>query len=274
MNLSLTYNSVGFYQITKLVLVPVTLIINALAYNTYTSTKIKLALLVLLAGVGVATVTDVQLRPLGLFFGSLAVSTAVFQIWQGTKQKEFDVSAMQLQSSIALWQSVQSFTVAALVEFTCWSDTCTSPTAIGFFQSAMGSGAAAAHTVHVMKLVLVTCFLALMVNFCSFGLIGRTGPITFQVVGHAKTCLVLVGGYLFFPMPGTTQQLYHNIMGVSIAMIGVVLYGHIKHASGQNESDCFDCLCPGVVLSVIEPNYAKINPSEIERLKTSANAGS
>ena len=55
------------------------------------------------------------------------------------------------------------------------------------------------------------------------------------MVGHAKTCLVLAGGYLFFPMTGTMQQLYNNIMGVSVAMVGVVLYGHVKHASGQNE---------------------------------------
>lgn len=77
MNLSLKYNSVGFYQarnfvlvlyprllephrvialfqITKLVLVPVTLVINALAYNTFTNTKVKIALFILLSGVGVA----------------------------------------------------------------------------------------------------------------------------------------------------------------------------------------------------------------------------
>ena len=36
------------------------------------------------------------------------------------------------------------------------------------------------HT-HTLMLVLGTCFLALLVNWCSFGLIGRTSPITFQV---------------------------------------------------------------------------------------------
>lgn len=98
MNLSLNYNSVGFYQITKLTIVPVTLVINAFAYSVHASAKIKIALLILLAGVGVATVSDVQLRPLGLIFGVLAVlTTAVFQIWQGTKQKEFGISATQLQ---------------------------------------------------------------------------------------------------------------------------------------------------------------------------------
>jgi len=269
MNLSLKFNSVGFYQITKLVLAPVTLVINAVAYNKHASPKEKIALCVLLAGVGAATVTDVELRPVGLIFGALAVlSTSIFQIWQNTKQKEFGVSAMQLQSSIATWQSLQSFAVASAVEFTCWSGpTCSEPTAIDFFRSALGTGDAAAHTVHVLKLVLGTCFLALAVNFCSFGLIGRTGPITFQVVGHFKTCLVLVGGYIFFPAGGSAQQMYNNIAGVSVAMVGVVIYGHVQHTSKNNEADCFDCVCPGVVLSCIEPNYAKVNPSETESLR-------
>merc|ERR1719271_1663215 len=48
MNLSLNTNSVGFYQITKLTIIPVTLVINALAYQNYTSAKIKLALSILL----------------------------------------------------------------------------------------------------------------------------------------------------------------------------------------------------------------------------------
>jgi len=92
------------------------------------------------------------------------------------------------------------------------------------------------------------------------------------VVGHAKTCLVLAGGYIFFPMTGTVQQLYNNIAGVSVAMVGVVLYGHVKHRSGNNEPDCFDCLCPGPILNVIEPNYAKVNPSETEGLKANSNS--
>ena len=83
MNLSLNSNSVGFYQITKLTIIPVVLAINLL-YGVHTNGKIKLALLILLAGVGVATVTDVQLKLLGLCFGVAAVvTTAMFQIWQG-----------------------------------------------------------------------------------------------------------------------------------------------------------------------------------------------
>lgn len=269
MNLSLNTNSVGFYQITKLTIIPVTLVIQALAYSVFTSAKIKFALFILLAGVGVATVTDVELRPIGLGWGVAAVATtAVFQIWQGTKQKEFGISATQLQAGIATWQSVQALAVSAVAELYCHSppeDGSKCDTAWSFFMSAYAGDHKAVRT---MWIVLATCFLALAVNLCSFGLIGRTSAITFQVVGHAKTCLVLVGGYVLFPSKlGDTQQLYNNIAGVSVAMVGVILYGHLKHAAGQEQPDCLDMTCPGCVLSVIEPKYSDSDGEETQGLK-------
>ena len=95
--------------------------ISYLCYGESTSNKIKLALAILLGGVGVATVSDVELRPLGLVFGVLAVlSTAVFQIWQGTKQKEFRVNGTQLQHSVAVWQTIQALAAAAVFESICY----------------------------------------------------------------------------------------------------------------------------------------------------------
>jgi len=278
MNLSLNTNSVGFYQITKLTIIPVTLVINAMAYGVHTSAKIKVALSILLAGVGVATVTDVELRPLGLGFGGLAVgTTAVFQIWQGTKQKEFGISATQLQAGIAPWQSFQALAVAAATEMYCWDPAATTPyadgkcdTAVAFFQSAFAGNA---ERVHTLWIVLGTCFLALAVNLCSFGLIGRTSPITFQVVGHAKTCLVLVGGYVLFPSKlADTQALYNNIAGVSVAMVGVILYGHLKQAQGNDASDCMDSTCPACILSIIEPRYSAASREETEGLRTTSSS--
>jgi len=275
MNLSLNYNSVGFYQITKLTIIPVTLVINAMAYGVHASAKIKLSLSILLAGVGVATVTDVELRPLGLSFGTLAVfTTAVFQIWQGTKQKEFAISATQLQAGIAPWQSFQALAVSVVFEFYCVTppaDGSPCDSALSYFSDAVGGDE---RKRRVLWIVLATCFLALAVNLCSFGLIGRTSAITFQVVGHAKTCLVLVGGYLLFPSKlGDTQQLYNNIMGVSVAMIGVILYGHLKHAAGNDQPDCLDMTCPGCVLTIIEPKYSEIEREETEGLKGGSSSG-
>lgn len=46
--------------------------------------------------------------------------------------------------------------------------------------------------------VLGTCALAVMVNAATFFLLGKTSPVSYQVMGHLKTVLVLGGGYFFF----------------------------------------------------------------------------
>ena len=189
MNLSLTYNSVGFYQVTKLIMVPVTLAINSVVYSVTTNGKVKLSLLLVIAGVGVATVTDVQLKPLGFGFGCAAVlATAMFQIFQGTKQKEFGLSGTQLQAAIAPWQSTQALIVAGAAECVCWAGV-PCETAIACFAEA-----AEPKHAYTLTLVLGTCFIALLVNFTSFGLIGKTGPITFQVRSYVLStehCVVV-----------------------------------------------------------------------------------
>lgn len=266
MNVSLSLNSVGFYQVTKLTIVPVTLVINYVCYDVSTTTKVKLALAILLLGVGVATVSDVELRPLGFLFGVLAVlSTAMFQIWQGTKQKEYGMSGTQLQDAVAFWQTVCALSLSLMVESFCLlpgqldSDgRCDS--APHFLLNASSDP----KMVLTMVWILATCCLALAVNWCSFGLIGKTSPTTFQVVGHAKTCLVLIGGYVMFPASaGNTQQLYNNVAGVSVAMLGVILYGHLKQAASSGTDDCLDCLCPSPILRLLDSaKYGRSSPAE------------
>ena len=61
----------------------------------------------------------------------------------------------------------------------------------------------------VLCVVLGTCVLALLVNLSVFGVTGLVGAVTLQVIGHAKTCLVLAAGFVFFPSHGkhNKQQL-------------------------------------------------------------------
>lgn len=102
MNLSLRSNSVGFYQVTKLLTVPCMVAIQTLYYGKQFSLRIKASLAVLLVGVAVATVTDVELNTLGSMFGAAAVfSTAQFQIWQGAKQQEFGLDPLQINHSLS-----------------------------------------------------------------------------------------------------------------------------------------------------------------------------
>lgn len=75
-------------------------------FNAHTNRKVQVSLLVLVVGLAWATVTDVHLNAPGLLMGVLSVvTTAVFQIWQGSKQREYKISGIQLQSIVAIWQA-------------------------------------------------------------------------------------------------------------------------------------------------------------------------
>jgi solute carrier family 35 protein E3 len=81
LNLSLGFNSVGFYQMTKLAIIPCTVVLETIFFRKMFSRKIQFSLVILLLGVGIATVTDLQLNMLGSVLSLLAViTTCVAQI--------------------------------------------------------------------------------------------------------------------------------------------------------------------------------------------------
>eukprot|EP00499_Haloplacidia_sp_CaronLabIsolate_P005005 CAMPEP_0196771410 /NCGR_PEP_ID=MMETSP1104-20130614/1672_1 /TAXON_ID=33652 /ORGANISM="Cafeteria sp., Strain Caron Lab Isolate" /LENGTH=311 /DNA_ID=CAMNT_0042141529 /DNA_START=144 /DNA_END=1079 /DNA_ORIENTATION=+ len=211
MNFSLSYNSVGFYQVTKLMCIPCIVAMQQLQGKVF-STRVKTTLVVVLLGVGIATVTDVELNTAGFLFSIVAVlSTAQFQIWQGDKQREFGLNAIQMTLALAPYQAALTGTAAFFFEIIA------TPSVLDY-QFTLPSGG----------LVLLSCFLAVAVNLCSFGLIGKTSAVTYQVVGHAKTCLILIFGFLLYPVAATKGQLLRNLAGIVIAMTGVIAYGRVK----------------------------------------------
>ena len=60
------------------------------------------------------------------------------------------------------------------------------------------------------------------------------------------------------------KQLHNNIFGVSVAMVGVILYGHLKQVSGQHQ-DCFDFTCPGPLLGLLESDAEKREKEAIQK---------
>jgi solute carrier family 35 protein E3 len=68
----------------------------------------------------------------------------------------------------------------------------------------------------------VSCFFAVLVNISQYLCIGRFSAVSFQVIGHVKTCLVFFFGWVIFAAPVTER----NIMGCSLAVVGMVYYSH------------------------------------------------
>ncbi|KAJ6384823.1 hypothetical protein OIU77_028103 [Salix suchowensis] len=117
LNLSLGFNSIGFYQMTKLAIIPFTVLLETLFLKKQFSQKIKLSLLVLLGGVGIASVTDLQLNFVGTVLSLLAImTTCVGQILTNTIQKRLNVSSTQLLYQSAPFQAAILFVSGPFVD--------------------------------------------------------------------------------------------------------------------------------------------------------------
>ncbi|KAK4277739.1 hypothetical protein QN277_015690 [Acacia crassicarpa] len=217
LNLSLGFNSVGFYQMTKLAIIPCTVFLETLFLGKKFSKSIQLSLTILLVGVGIATVTDLQLNALGSFLALLAViTTCVAQIMTNTIQKKFKVSSTQL-----LYQSCPYQAGTLLISGPFLDKLLTNQNVFAFN-----------YTTLVVAFIVLSCLISISVNFSTFLVIGKTSPVTYQVLGHLKTCLVLAFGYVLLRDPFS----WRNILGILMAMIGMILYSYFCTVENQQKA--------------------------------------
>lgn len=80
--------------------------------------------------------------------------------------------------------------------------------------------------------IVLSCLISVSVNFSTFLVIGKTSPVTYQVLGHLKTCLVLAFGYVLLRDPFS----WRNIFGILIAVIGMLLYSYYCTVENQQKA--------------------------------------
>ncbi|CAM6101169.1 unnamed protein product [Calypogeia fissa] len=217
LNLSLGFNSVGFYQMTKLAIIPCTVLLETVFLRKLFSRSVQMSLMLLLVGVGIATVTDLQLNALGSVLSVLAiVTTCVAQIMTNTIQKRFKVSSTQLLYQSCPYQATTLFLIGPFLD-----GALTKQNVFAF-----------EYTMKVLFFITLSCLISVSVNFSTFLVIGKTSPVTYQVLGHLKTCLVLAFGYILLRNPFS----WRNIFGIGIAVVGMALYSYACVAEGQQKS--------------------------------------
>ena len=215
MNLNLQFNSVGFYQLSKLCCVPFMVVWDFVVYRKKTHILVICALSLLLVGIGIFSVNDVELNLFGSIIAVIAViCVSVFQIFTGSKQKEFNLNGPQLQHLTAFPQFVITLMAACVLE--------TNPSSNNAIQNQD-------LTWETIPLILFTGVVACCVNIASFCLIGRTSAVTYQVCGHMKSILIFVFGLICFRnVLETKEQMIKKIIGLCISMCGCIWYTYLK----------------------------------------------
>ncbi|OHT07654.1 integral membrane protein [Tritrichomonas foetus] len=214
MNFNLRFNSVGFYQLSKLSVIPVIVVYNFIFEGKNTAPQTLISLGILLVGLALFTVNDVQLNLFGSVIALIGVTcVAVFQTKTGSKQREYNVNGPALQHATAFPQFVMALLSACAIE-------------------THGTNSIFTHDFQTKEIIMITItgFIAVSVNVCSFGLIGKTSAVTYQVVGHVKTILIFVFGLIMFPpnKNETKEQFYKKIAGLVISMTGMIYYTYLE----------------------------------------------
>ncbi|ESQ38595.1 hypothetical protein EUTSA_v10029422mg, partial [Eutrema salsugineum] len=148
MNVSLMWNSVGFYQIAKLSMIPESCLLDVVLDKIRYSRDTKLSIGLVLVGVGVCTVTNLSVNTKGF--------VAAFIAYVHFLQRKYSLSSFNLLGHTAPAQAATLLIVGPLMFIT------------------------------------LSCTIAIGTKLSQFICMGRFTAVSFQVLGHMKTILVLI----------------------------------------------------------------------------------
>jgi solute carrier family 35 protein E3 len=182
--------------------------------NKVTPPATLLSLAILLVGIALFTINDVQMNLPGTFIAVLAVLfAALSQTKTGTVQKEYRINGPSAQHASAFPQFLLALLSALVVE-------------------THGTNSIFLHLFDNTEMIIIvlTGFVSVSVNVCAFGLIGKTSAVTYQVVGHCKTILIFVFGFVMFPVKEgeTGAQFLKKVTGLVVSMSGMILYTFLE----------------------------------------------
>ncbi|THF96215.1 hypothetical protein TEA_000919 [Camellia sinensis var. sinensis] len=258
MNLSLMLNSVGFYQISKLSMIPVVCLMEWILHNKNYSREVKLSVVVVVIGVGVCTISKLSMIPVVClmewilhnknYSREVKMSVVVVVIGVGvctvtdvkvnakgflcacvavlsTSLQQISIGSLQKKYSIGSFELLSKtapIQALSLLLFGPFIDYYLSGKFIATYK--LSSSA--------ILFILLSCSLAVFCNVSQYLCIGRFSAVSFQVLGHMKTVCVLTLGWLLFD----SELTFKNIMGMVIAVIGMIIYSWAMEVEKQSNN--------------------------------------
>eukprot|EP00669_Euglena_mutabilis_P009705 TRINITY_DN4551_c0_g1_i1.p1 TRINITY_DN4551_c0_g1~~TRINITY_DN4551_c0_g1_i1.p1 ORF type:complete len:385 (-),score=145.25 TRINITY_DN4551_c0_g1_i1:588-1712(-) len=221
-NLSLKYNTVGMYQLFKMLQIPFVFVGEALVLGIPFRTDVALTLAVIISGVVIATVNDLSFSLLGTICGCTApLAGAMNALTIKHVQTRYDVTGNDLLRRIAPWTVLlQLFLIPITDDLLQLPDWWASSGWLG------------------VNLVLLSCAVAWALEWSLVMVLQYTSAMSTQVLGHVKTMLILLAGVVIFHNHLTPKC----ATGMAVAFGGVLLYTHVRaldpESAGAHGSRC------------------------------------
>ena len=213
MNYCLSFSSVGFYQVIKLFCIPLALFFEYILgmQQEILTLKLIFSLLLILAGMAMIIREEVSANFTGILWGLCGIiTTALSQVYFSPLKKGLGLDAFQLLLHTSPWLTFGSFISVPVFENTdaLLNYDLTSSAILG---------------------VLLTCLVAVGYNVTNYVVLGELSPLTYNIIGHVKTILIVsVGSLMFNTLPSMAM-----LVGMTVAIVGVLLYTNEKEAQQE-----------------------------------------
>jgi solute carrier family 35 protein E3 len=226
---SLRINSLGSFLATNMLTTPMTVLLRFFWEGKQYQWRVIGALGVVVVGVGLHSLADKDLSTgWGLPVALVSVTcNAAYQVLQKMRQDALALNAAQLLQQLSPVVMVAGACLSLATE--CWGE---------------GSVLERDWTAELWAALGLTAAMAVASNVSAGALIGVTSPVTFQVMGYVKTCILFLVAVVWevllkaTPHAASTGQLpsgqnapvsgmppLGSLVGVPLALSGAILYG-------------------------------------------------
>jgi solute carrier family 35 protein E3 len=203
-NASLKLNSMGFYQIFKLLLTPVVILFEYCLDGKVLSPQRNICLILVCMFVYISSRGDLEFSAIGTVFATLWIPlAATYKVQWGRVRRLLQCSTLALMHAVLPYAIVVQFMISPLVDPPGVSEYVWTPQAIlliGF------SGVA-----------------AFMVNYSGFLVMGNIGALAHVLLGQLKTAVIMVGAYVVFHTHYSSLQ----IVGAFGAVLSIIAYTYV-----------------------------------------------
>jgi len=203
-NTSLQLNSVGFYQIFKLLVTPGVVILEYILDKKILSSKRMLTLVAVCTFVLVSSRADLEFSMRGTICASVWVPLAAgYKVQWGRVKKQFSCSTLQLMHAVLPYGLLVQCLITPLVD----------PPGILNFK----------WTKEAIFWIGLSGLAAFLVNFSGFLVMGNIGALAHVLLGQLKTAVIMVGSTFIFGSKYSPLQ----IGGALGAVFSIVVYTYV-----------------------------------------------
>jgi solute carrier family 35 protein E3 len=205
-NLSLEYNTIGTYQLFKVLTTPVVALISWQYYRTQYSRMVILTLIPVVVGVCTHSVNDIKLTIFGTVIAAIGVLAAsLYQVWVGERLKDLEMNSQQL----LFYQAPLSAMI--LIPLILYAE-------------ALPTYKTDEEQRNAIVAVLASGIVAFAVNLSVYWVIKNTSALTYNMIGHMKTVSILVGGFVLFQ----DNLNFKQFLGILMTLFGLFAYTFVK----------------------------------------------